>query len=38
MKMKDNNYYTNTIVTCIRAITLGLYILDFVLIAILLSR
>ena len=37
MKLKDNNYYTNTIVTCIQAITLGLYVLDFVLIAILLA-
>ena len=37
MKMKDNNYYTKAIVTCIQAITLGLFGLDFIMLALLLT-
>ena len=37
MKMKNNDYYAEVITTCIKAITLGVFALDFVLIAILLA-
>ena len=37
MKMKNNDYYSNVIYNCVKAITIGIFGIDFLLLAILLS-
>ena len=37
MKIKDNNYYTEVITTCVKAITLAIFGLDFIMLALLLT-